>query len=184
MNETERDRILKMVSEGTLRPNEAAQLLAALVEEPPKETKAEKPDKEAEADKEKPKTQMTEVQMQRADGSFYTFKVPPGLFPTLVKVAGVEIKEWARSAAVDAWDGFKIMVRNKTHEVKDNVTARVRGEHKPAAQTESTPESVEQVEARRRIIQMVQNGRITATEAGRLIEQMDALTEYKKSSKD
>ena len=87
-----------------------------------------------------------------------------------------------RSAANDAWGGFKVMVRNKTIEVKENVTTRVRGgggktEDKPVL----APEAVEQVEARRRIIQMVQNGRISATDASRLIEQIDALTEYRKT---
>jgi hypothetical protein len=178
MNETERDRILRMVSEGTLRPNEAAQLLAALTETPT--PKAEKAAQEKEVEKDKPRP-MTEVQMQRADGTYYTFSVPPGIFPALIKVAGVEIKEAVRTAANDAWDGFKVMARNKTREVKDNVTSRVKGEHKPAAQIAAAPEGVEQAEARRRIIQMVQNGRITAIEASRLIEQMDALTEYKKN---
>src|SRR4051812_21943927 len=40
MNETERDRILRMVQEGTLRPHEAAHLLAALADEPAAEDKS------------------------------------------------------------------------------------------------------------------------------------------------
>jgi hypothetical protein len=182
MNETEKDRILRMVSEGTLRPNEAAQLLAALTEPTaPKAVKAE-PEKEPEKEKEKAKQQRTEIQMQRPDGSYYTFSVPPGLVPALLKVAGVEIKEAMKSAATDAWGGFKVMVRNKTREVTDNVTTRVRGGGKSEVKTSPASESTEQAEARRRIIQMVQNGRISATDASRLIEQLDALTEFRKNN--
>lgn len=185
MNETEKDRILRMVSEGTLRPNEAAQLLAALVEETPKTALAEKGEPEPESEKEKPKPQMTEVQMQRPDGTYYSFKVPPGLFPALIKVAGVEIKEAVRSAANDAWGGFKVMVRNKTQEVKENVTTRVRGGGSGKIEEKSAPalsaQAAEQAEARKRILQMVQNGRISATDASRLIEQIDALSEYRKT---
>lgn len=182
MNETEKDRILRMVSEGTLRPNEAAQLLAALTEEKPKEAKVEKPEPEKEKKEEKSKRH--EVQMQRADGSLVTVEVPSELLPALVKVAGVVIRESARSAAVDAWAGLKVMVRNKTREVKENMSARVRGEQKTPALPPAAPVDTEQAEARRRIIQMVQNGRITATDASRLIEQLDALSEYRKKHPD
>lgn len=183
MNETERDRILRMVSEGTLRPTEAAQLLAALADETP----VVKPQvvaavSEAEKEKEKEKQKPIEVQMQRGDGSHYTIELPAQLVPMIAKVTGVYIKEAAKSAANDAWDGFKIMMRNKTNEVKNNVTAKVKGVgDKPTPKLAAAPEATEQAEARRRILQMVQNGRISAGDASRLIEQLDAHTEFRKT---
>src|SRR5437763_14960709 len=113
MNETERDRILRMVSEGTLRPNEAAHLLAALAEEPAPDTAA-KPAEE----KDKPKKPMTEVEVQRPDGTHYTVQVPPDLVPMFLRMAKVAIKESARTAAQETWSGLKTIVRNKTEEVR------------------------------------------------------------------
>ena len=169
----EKERILKMVDDGLISPAEAAKLLHALQEHnAAKEVKVEvvtdaKPEKPA---------PMAQVQMQRPDGTYYTIEVPPGLIPSLVTMAGVAVKETVRTAATDAWDGFKIMVKNKTTEVKTNVGNKVRGIHpeeeKKAAAVAST---TTHQEARRRIIQMVQNGRIGADDAARLIQQLDAM---------
>ncbi|HZO88758.1 MAG TPA: hypothetical protein VFB38_10520 [Chthonomonadaceae bacterium] len=177
MNETEKDRILRMVSEGTLKPSEAAHLLAALADE---SAPAEPKPGENNKAKPKEKKQLIEVQMQRPDGSHYTIEVPPNLVPMFLKMAGVAIRESVRSAAQDAWAGFKVMVRNKTDEIKTNVKTRVSGGSKEETPAVS-PEQEQQAEARRRILQMVQNGRINAADASRLIEQLDALAEYQKT---
>lgn len=179
MNETERERIMQMVSDGTLRPNEAAQLLAAL-----NETQTASGSTSAEAPKQsaKPKPEMMEVQMQRPDGSHYTVEVPPSLVPMLMKMAGVAIKESARTATIEAWAGFKTMVRNKTEEVKETVKTSMSGSRpKAAVPTEAVTKTESGAEARRRLIQMVQNGRISAADAARLIEQLDALQAYQTS---
>ncbi|MCS6775889.1 MAG: hypothetical protein RMJ43_02330 [Chloroherpetonaceae bacterium] len=172
MKQTERERILKMVEEGLLRPNEAIQLLAALAEDT-RDTSTG-PSQPSSA----PQRQATlELQLQRPDGSHYTIEVPPGLFPMLVRMTGVALKEAARSAAIDAWDGFKILVRKKTAEIRSNVTSRVRGASEPPESRADAPAPVpEHTEARQRILQMVQNGRISASDAARLIAQIDALS--------
>ncbi len=170
----EKERILKMVDDGLISPAEAAKLLHALQEHnAAKSVKVEVVTEETKPDKPAP---MAQVQMQRPDGTYYTIEVPPGLIPSMAKMAGVAIKETVRTAAADAWDGFKIMVKNKTTEVKTNVSNKVRGidpekEQKTAAVASTTTHQ----EARRRIIQMVQNGRIGADDAARLIQQLDAM---------
>jgi hypothetical protein len=190
MNDTDREqreRILKMLSEGTLRPDEAAKLLAALA--PAEEAAAKKPEpakkeeKEPAQKEEKAKQQMMEVQMQRPDGSNYTVELPPSLVPMIMKMAGVAIRESARTASKEAWDGFKTMVRNKADEVKDTVKEKVaRPAGKTTPQAAPAPEEDPQFEARRRILQMVQNGRITAQDASRLIQELDALRDYQKGT--
>ncbi|HZT41047.1 MAG TPA: hypothetical protein VFA07_02600 [Chthonomonadaceae bacterium] len=170
MNETEKQRILKMVAEGALRPSEAAHLLAALAEES-ENSNAAKADGKA---KPKPQEPMLEVQMQRPDGTHYVVQVPPNLGRMLWEMSKVAIKESARNTTKEAWSGFKHMVRNKTQEVKVNVQTRLAGgksEEAPAL----SPEQEQQAEARRRILQMVQNGRITAVDASHLIQQLDAM---------
>jgi hypothetical protein len=175
MNETEKDRILRMVAEGTLRPNEAAHLLAALADEPAGGEQNEANGKE----KAKPKPPLMEVQMQRPDGTQYTIQVPPNLFPMVWQITKVAIKESARNATQEAWSGFKHIVRTKTAEVKTTVKSRVSGSSK--AGEPPSPEQEQENEARRRILQMVQNGRITALDASKLIQQLDALAEYEKA---
>jgi hypothetical protein len=196
MNDTDReqrDRILKMLADGTLRPDEAAKLLAALsptVEAATGKQDAKKPaaheeskEKEKGKEKDKPKPQLMEVQMQRPDGSHYTIEVPPSLMPMIMKMAGVAIRESARTASKEAWDGFKTMVRNKTDEVKTTVKDRVtRPAGKAPEALVSAPEEDPQFEARRRILQMVQNGRISAADASRLIQELDALREFQKGT--
>ena len=172
MNETERERIMGLVAEGVLRPSEAAQLLAALADEAPKT-----PTAPVEEVKLKPKQEPMEVQMQRPDGSKHTVEVPPHLLPALVKIATVAIKEEARTAGREAWAGLKIMVRNKSNEVRTTVTTRVRGTKKEPVPGPSAAK-LKEAEARARILQMVQNGRLTATDAGRLIQELDALKVY------
>src|ERR1044071_1058504 len=132
MNETERDRILRMVSEGTLRPHEAAHLLAALADEPePAAEKKEKTDKK--------NGPLMEVQMERPDGSHYTVKVPPSLVPMLWEITKATVRESARSAARDTWDGLKTVVKNKTTEVTTNVRDRLASSRGQAKAEDKTP---------------------------------------------
>jgi hypothetical protein len=176
MNETEKDRILRMVSDGTLRPAEAAHLLAAL-SEPPTEDESKPAEKK---EKSKPKQPLMEVELQRADGTHYKVEVPPNLVPMFWQIAKVAIRESARTTARETWSGFKHIVRTKTKEVRTSVHNRVSGGSKPEAAPASTPAEMQQTEARRQILQMVQNGRISATDAGRLIQQLDALHAYER----
>lgn len=184
MNETEKDRILRMVSEGILRPNEASQLLAALSEETPAPAAKPTEKEEKTATATPPKPQTIEVQMQRADGSYYTVQLPPNLVPMFLKMAGVMIKESARTAAQETWDGLKAMAKNKTKEVKTTVKDRVSGGGGKKKTETAAPVAAKsnQSEARRSIIQMVQNGRISATDAARLIEQLDALQAHQQTT--
>ena len=178
MNETERDRILRMVSEGTLRPHEAAHLLAALAEEP--DTADKKKEKS-----EKKNAPLMEVQMERPDGSHYTVRVPPSLVPMLWEIAKATVRESARSAAQDTWDGLKTVVKKKTNQVTTTVRDRLtssRGQVKPGESLPAlTAGEQQEASARRQILDMVQDGRITAADAGRLIGQVDAHAAYQKS---
>ena len=178
MNETERDRILRMVAEGTLRPHEAAHLLAALADEPG--TPEKKKDKSG-----KPASPLMEVQMERPDGSHYTLKVPPSLVPMLWETTKATVRESARSAAQDTWDGLKTVVKKKTNEVTTNVRDRfntTKGTLKPESKLPAiSPAEQQEAAARRQILEMVQAGQITATDAGRLIQQLDAHAAYQKT---
>lgn len=182
MNEPEKERILQMLSEGILRPDEAAGLLAVLADEPePAPEPKKKSEEAADKPKPKPKEPLMEVQMQRPDGSSYTVQVPPNLVPLFWQIAKVAIKESARNAAQETWSGLKHIVRNKTNEVKTNVKNRVNSIGSKPESVAMPVEEEDQFEARRRILQMVQNGRINAVDAGRLIQQLDALQEYQKT---
>lgn len=184
MSETEKERVLRMVAEGTLRPQEAAQLLAALSDtlDAP-EKPADKPvSKSAAREKPEESKETVEVQVQRPDGTTRTVQLPPGLVPMFWELAKNEIKESARTAAQETWSGLKTIVRNKTNEVKSNVKERfTSGKTKPEEPPPPDPAEVQQGEARRQILQMVQNGRISAEDAGRLIQQLDAHLAYQKA---
>jgi len=178
MNETERDRILRMVAEGTLRPHEAAHLLAALADEP---TTADAKKKDKSAGKSGP---LMEVQMERPDGSHYTVKVPPSLVPMLWEITKATVKESARAAAHETWDGLKTIVRTKTTQVKTSVQERF-ASNKSLQKSEAkvpalTAAEQQEIVARRQILDMVQQGLITAGDAGRLIQQIDAHVAYQK----
>ena len=185
MNETEKDRILNMVAEGVIRPAEAAQLLAALAEESPA-SKAKEAPKAAEAEKKRvpDKAPTMEVQMQRADGSSYTIEVPTNMVPMFMSLAGAAIKESARAAAKEAWDGIKDGAKNKFSEAREAVKAKVSGNGGKTPDVAAPAFSDEQLkaqESRKLVLQMVQNGRVSAEDAGKLIQQLDALQEYQKT---
>ena len=175
MNETERDRVLRMVAEGTLRPHEAAHLLAALADEPEAAGKKKE-------DATKKSAPLMEVQMERPDGSHYTVKVPPSLVPMLWEITKATVRESARAAAHDTWDGLKTIVHKKTTQVTSSVRERFAN---PRGQVTSegkvpvlAPADQHGVDARRRVLEMVQDGRITAGDASRLIQQLDAHAAY------
>jgi polyhydroxyalkanoate synthesis regulator phasin len=181
MNETEKDRILRMVSEGILQPGEAAQLLAAVAaEEKPKPEPAKSEEKAKDREKQE-KQPTTAIQMQRPDGTNYTIEVPPHFMPMLVRMVGVAVRESARTAAQEAWSGLKTVVRDKATEVtttvRDKVTGGGAAKKEPPA-LPPAPAVIQEQEARGRILQMVQNGRLSADEASRLIQQLDALKAY------
>ncbi len=187
MNETEKDRILNMVAEGVIRPGEAAQLLAALAEDAPA-PKAKDKAKDAEPEKKRvaEKAPTMEVQMQRADGSTYTIEVPTNMVPMFMSLAGAAIKESARAAAKEAWTGIKDGAKTKFEETRDAVKAKVTGtggktSELPASAVPLSDEQKQSQEARKRILQMVQNGRVSAEDASKLIQQLDALQEYQKT---
>ena len=178
-----------MVSEGLLRPDEAVGLLAALSDEPKAVIIAAPTDKKSK-EQDQPTTRaagkepLMEVQMQRADGSTYTIQVPPNLVPLFWNIAKVAVKESARNAAQETWSGFKHIVRKKTREVGANVKDRVSSiGNRPVPPLLQTVEydGIDRLEARRQILQMIQNGRLTAVDAARLIEQLDALDLYVKA---
>jgi|GEM_PF-1899336 hypothetical protein len=199
MNEPEKERILELISQGIIRPEEATPLLAALSEEPKAAPSASptvpgvalatvaSPAKSSTVHVQ-PEPLM-EVQMQRADGSSYNIQVPPNLVPLFWNIAKVAIRESARTAAQETWSGFKHIVRRKTHEVgtsvKNSVTSFGARPDKPAnnlaAGGHTHPQETRSVddetrlEARRQLLQMVQNGRITATDAARLMQQIEAI---------
>lgn len=191
---SEQDSILKMVSEGILSPTEAAKLIAALnaAQEAPAPPQAGEPPKSAEPpkaeakDKEeaKPKPATMEVQMQRPDGTYYTVHVPTGLIPAVLKIAGVSIKESIKQNSSEAWDGFKTMVKRKANETKESVVDKVTGRSKPQEEPPTPPAPPSATTAktgvkrdlsheRQIILRMVQNGRLSAEEASRLIAAMD-----------
>jgi hypothetical protein len=173
-----------MISDGTLRPEEGAQLLAALAAEEKSKTTATSAARAEEKPAEKERAQNTAIQMQRPDGTYYTIEVPPQFVPMVMKMVGVAVRESARTAAQETWSGFKTMVRRKANEVSTNVRTRFAGgeNSEKSVKSESksliTQEQAQEQEARRKILQMVQNGRISAADASHLIEQIDALKAY------
>jgi hypothetical protein len=187
MNEIEKDRILQLVAQGIIKPAEGASLLAALSEAPPPTAPvvAQKP----EAGKPKvpaSKPSVMEVDMKRPDGSHHKIEVPSNLFPMFWAIASESIKESTKVAAQETWQGFKNIVRNKTTEVRDGVKTRIAsvGTSKKVEEPALGPTQAEERrdEARRQILQMVQNGRLTADDAGGLIQQLDALHTYEQQT--
>ncbi len=182
MNEIEKEHILQLVSQGIIKPAEGASLLAALSEPPaptaPKAVAAKAKGKAASA----AKPTVMEVDMKRPDGSHHRIEVPANLFPMFFAIAKESIKESTKLAAQESWLGFKNIIRNKSNEMRDGVKIRIanagasgKGELIPAG---PTPADDQHFEARRQILQMVQNGRLTAEDASGLIRQLDALHAY------
>ena len=87
---------------------------------------------------------------------------------------------------METWQGFKNIVRNKSVEVREGVKTRIAAVGSPkqtaAPVVGPTPAEDRRDEARRQILQMVQNGRLTAEDASGLIQQLDALHTYEQQT--
>ena len=184
MNDANRESIMKMVAEGTLRPEEAAKLLARLTDEEQAAAKTRAHDKAAEdarinAEKAKPTTE--KISIPGPDGTERVVEVPSSLVPMIGKMVGEAVRQHAQKVAKETVVGARNMVLNKADEVRDTIkTAMKGGSKKPkieAKPVEPTQED-KKIAARRQILQLVQNGRISAIEAGRLVREVDALEAY------
>jgi hypothetical protein len=186
MNEIEKDRILQLVAEGVIKPAEGASLLAALSEASPSPPPAPQAAGTRPAAAPTPKPTVMEVDMKRPDGSHHKIEVPANLFPMFWAIASESIKESTKVAAQETWQGFKNIVRNKTIEVKDGVKTRIASVGSPkkveVVVVGPSPAEERRDEARRQILQMVQNGRLTADDASGLIQQLDALHTYEQQT--
>ncbi|HEV2473131.1 MAG TPA: hypothetical protein VGS41_10725 [Chthonomonadales bacterium] len=176
MNEPEKERILKLVAEGSLRPAAAAELIASLSEEAPKPAGDQAPSSKTKAQKAPSKP--IEVEMERPDGTHYTLQVPQNLLPMFFQFARVTIREAARRKAQESWSTIKCTVKRRTEEVKSSVHSKVRRRGAAENGQPDDDRSDTSIEGRRQILQMVQNGRITAEDAARLIRQIDALAQH------
>lgn len=186
MNDANRESIMKMLAEGTLRPEDAAKLLARLTEEEQAaaktraQTKSEADAKER-AEKAKPATE--KIAIPNADGTDRVIEVPSGLVPMITRMVGEALKQHTQKVARETAIGARNMVLNKYDEVRDTIKTAMSGGGKKAkleAKSNALPEEDKQFAARRQILQMVQNGRITAVAAGRLIQEVDALHAFEK----
>lgn len=183
MNDANRESIMKMVGDGTLRPEEAAKLLAKLSdEEEAAKTQASAKTK-AEADKEKTekaKPTMEKITIPNADGSERTIEVPSSLMPMIGRMVGEAVKQHTKKVVKESVAGAKIMAQNKYDEVRDTLKTAIKGNKKAKEddKPEIAPTEDKRFAARKQILQMVQNGRITAADAGRLIQELDALEAY------
>lgn len=175
MNESEQQRILRMVADGTISAEDARKLLASLS---PKSSSSESLPVEivsnASSDS-KPKEKTVEVQMQRPDGSVYTVQLPPNLVSMFWEVAKVTIKESARNAAQETVAGLKVIAKNKSSELKAAIQQKMSGNGVDSPNSVPTSSATARGEARRQVLQMVSNGRINVEDAGRLIEQIDVI---------
>ncbi len=184
MNDANRESIMKMVAEGTLRPEEAAKLLARLTDEEQAQAKTRAHDKvveEARISAEKAKPATEKISIPGPDGTERVVEVPSSLVPMIGKMVGEAVKQHAQKVAKETAIGARNMVLNKADEVRATIRTAMKGgskkpkiEDKPAEPTEED----KKIAARRQILQMVQNGRITATDAGRLVRELDALQAY------
>lgn len=180
MNENEKERILRMIADGTITSQEGAQLLAAL--SPTNNLPAVIAI--APEEKKRPVPQDVEVQLQRGDGSFYTVRVPPTLAPMLWEVTKATVREGVRAAAEDVREGMKAIIRRNTDEIRRSTKERFSGK-KPVVVQEALPAPADDSEekrlnARRQLLELVQERKITADDAGRLIQQLDSHFEYVK----
>ncbi len=177
---TERQAILQMVADGSIRPDEAARLLSAISEVNEAQGGAASSTTSGHAstsDKAEPERKSAPVvDIVRPDGSHYAMQVPDSLAPAIVKIVGVYMKESARTASRETLQGFKALLANKTDELK----AAVKGKMGGSGIENSAASAAEAVEAkrraaRRRILDMIQNGRLTADWAERLLDEVDLM---------
>ncbi len=189
MNDAEKQRILDLVVSGALNAEEAAGIIVALSDPPTPRPVVQEASKAKEASITGPvqaatpgtgnsKDAMMEVQMQRGDGSTYAIQVPTNLFPLFWGIAKTAIKESARTAAQESWDGFKHIVRRKTQEatqaVKDRVSPPPPPPPVPVAALPPPPK-VDNTAARVIVLQMLQQGNISAEDAAELLIKLEGL---------
>ena len=186
MNDANRESIMKMLSEGTLRPEEAAKLLAKLTEDEEAAAKARaqtKANDEAKEKAEKARPATEKISIPTADGGERVVEVPSSLVPMITRMVGEAIKQHTKKVAKETVTGAKNMVLNKRDEVVDTIKTAFSGSGKKPKATDA-PQIAHEEEAgfaaRKQILQMVQNGRITAKDAGKLIQELDALQAYEK----
>lgn len=183
MSDMDCKRILQMLGDGVISPDEARRLLAEL-EKPAKPEPQKSADAGSPGPKQQASKQTMEVEMQRADGSRYVVEVPAGLVPSLLKMAGVAVRESARTAAQDAWGGIKSIARNKAADVKDvmkKTRPRRAGSKQPAA-PQTGPET-DASQARGRVLALVQEGRISPEDASSLLREIEAVYALRKESR-
>ena len=192
MNQIEKERILQMIAEGTLSSQEGAKLLAALSAPSnlPVESGVEQEDsREKSEEKRRPPVQDVEVQLQRADGTYYSVRVPPTLAPMIWEVTKATIREGIRAAAEDISGGMKAIIRRNTDEIRQTVKDRMAGKKKESPAQEALPALVENSDekkraARQQLLILVQEGKVSPEAAGRLILQLDSHFEYAKKQAD
>ncbi len=175
--ETEQQTILQMVADGSIRADEATRLLSAISDSGVKPKGAASPmgaHTAAPAKQEPERKTSQTVDIVRPDGSHYAMEVPASLAPAVMKLVGVYMKESARTASQETWQGLKVMAANKADEIRAAVKGRVSGgnAHAQVASAADTLESNRRA-ARRRVLDMIQNGRLNAESADRLIDQID-----------
>ncbi len=174
---TEQQAILQMVANGSIRADEAARLLSAISDLNESQSAGTRQATSTSAAAVKPEAERKPapvVDIVRPDGSHYAMQVPDSLAPAILKIVGVYMKESARTASQETFQGLKVMVANKTDEIK----AAVKGRMAPGQAHSSAAPAVDTVQenrkaARRRILEMIQNGRLTADWAERLLDEVD-----------
>ena len=178
-----------MIGEGVITSQEGAQLIAALAT--PANLPVERtPEPEAkQEEKRRPAAQEVEVQLQRADGSYYSVRVPPTLAPMIWEVTKATIREGVRAAAEDVTEGMKAIIRRNTDEIRKTVSDKMTGKKKEIPLQEALPIPVDNTEekkraARQQLLILVQEGKVSPEAAGRLILQLDSHFEYTKNQAD
>ena len=188
MNQIEKERILQMIAEGMISSQEGAKLLAALSAPSnlPVERVAEQENaKNKSEEKRHAPVQEVEVQLQRADGTYYSVRVPPTLAPMIWEVTKATIREGVRAAVEDISGGMKAIIRRNTDEIRQTVKERMAGKKKELAVQEALPALIENTDekkraARQQLLILVQEGKVSPEAAGRLILQLDSHFEYAK----
>ena len=181
MNETEKQQIIDLVAAGKLDAEQAAGIIIALTPQdlPTASTPAVTPailpaTAEVPRAAQPVKEQMIEVQMQRADGSVYTIQVPNNLVQVFWTVAKTTIKQSVKTAAQESWDGFKHVVKRKAQETAQSVTDKVSPPPPPPAPVASLPPpaKADHAAAKLIVLQMLQEGSISAQDAADLLAQL------------
>lgn len=195
MDEGKRESIFRMVADGTITTDEAARMLARLKEEElaigGAKAEVDAREKKAKSEKSKSDKQQTDEEerpqrpfaIKGADGKDKIIELPDGLVQQVSRLIAEQVKEHSIRVARETATGAKNLVLNKFDELRDGVKSKLQGggkrEETPAPPA-PTAEELRRADARRRILGMVQNGQITALDAGKLIRELDALEAFEK----